>query len=801
MSNPHGHFFISYSRRDSEQVERLVADLKAAGIPVWIDRTGLKAGTQDWEDAIRTAIAGARGLLFMASEQARTSDYVHSELELARARRITIIPVWISGEEVTEVLPMGYFRHQLVDVRGEQYAAGMRALIAELSDGQIAPPADPAPPVHFVPRNPYKGLKAFIESDRADFHGRARDVKAMLGALRAYPAFLAVVGASGSGKSSALRAGVLPRLREGQAVPGSDTWTFLDRLLPGEHPIENLTVAFTRAFPQISQTAVDDALHHPARRGLIRLAKQVVPDGRLLLFIDQFEEVFAPTVSADERRLLIDLIITAAQETNSPVCVVIALRADFYDRVLAFPELGRLIAGHSHVMTAMELPDLIQVARLPAEADDVRLTFEPGLIEDMVYSVRGQPGALPLLQFTLDRLFQQREGHNLTRAAYDALGGVQGALRGWVEDVYTGLTEADRELARTLFLRLITPGDADQPPTRRRARMSELDGEDADDNARLRRVVAKFIDARLLSSGEAAGEATVEISHEALIAEWDRLRGWIDSAGGEIRLQARISADAAEWTRRARSDDLVYRGERLEEAKSWLRRARASVEERAFVEAGVMAQARTIAEEMRRRAELDAAAHRARRAQRGLAIAGVIAIVLMAFGAVSAISLVNTTRERDAVSAQVEEARAELTAVEARIERINADFASIGARLSDVEIARAFCVVGILTSLVDTSRTVVICDRMVRLSHPRDRDFYRDFRGIALAIAGDMGGALSDFQAARAHYVRYVPGCSEVIGLRDAWISQLEAGENPFAEETRAAALETWRSEPNVNTC
>jgi hypothetical protein len=244
----------------------------------------------------------------------------------------------------------------------------------------------------------------------------------------------------------------------------------------------------------------------------------------------------------------------------------------------------------------MSIHELREVIEKPAELPDVRLTFEGDLVGDLLFEVQGQVGALPLLQFTLNQLFQRRSGSQLTLSAYRELGGVKGALSKQAEETYSALLSDDhRKLACALFVRLIDPGASDQDTTRRRAALSEFSLADASQTRMLQEVSDAFIAARLLTTNEIAGMTTIEVSHEALIREWPRLAGWLRETREDIRLQQNISKDAAEWEQRDKPGDRLYRGSQLKEAQAWARRNTPSGSEVVFLRAGAARRMRSVA--------------------------------------------------------------------------------------------------------------------------------------------------------------------------------------------------------------
>jgi hypothetical protein len=209
----------------------------------------------------------------------------------------------------------------------------------------------------------------------------------------------------------------------------------------------------------------------------------------------------------------------------------------------------------------MGVQDLRAVIKGPAALPDVQLSFEGNLVGDLLFEMKGEAGALPLLEFTLEQLFEQRSDHRLTLSAYREIGGVKGALSQHAEQTYASLpSQEHRRLARALLLRLIDPGASEQDTTRRRAVLTEFSLADETATRRLRETADGFIAARLLTTNEVAGTTTLEVSHEALIREWRRLAAWISEAREDLRLLQVVRQDATEWQRYGRSVDRLYRG-------------------------------------------------------------------------------------------------------------------------------------------------------------------------------------------------------------------------------------------------
>jgi hypothetical protein len=448
------------------------------------------------------------------------------------------------------------------------------------------------------PRNPYKGLRPFTQQDAGDFFGREPVVEKLVEIVKSFVTgqtartttrLLTIIGPSGSGKSSVVMAGLLPRLQSG-ALPGSKDWVYLDPLVPGKHPLEALASTLKPHFPDTSFKTLREDLEDDAARGLHLLATQLAKqrEASVVLLVDQGEELFTQTESEDEWQRFIRLLLTASSEPRGPLVVLLTLRADFYDRPMQYPALFNLIDTQHFALLSMEPDNLRRVIEQPAALPDVQMTFEGDLVNRLLFEVQGQVGALPLLQFTLDQLFQKRSGRQLTLSAYRELGGVKGALTRQAEETYAALSsEEHRKLARALFVRLIDPGATEQDTTRRRAALTEFTLDDATQTRLMRETIDSFIAARLLTTNEVAGTTTIEVSHEAVIREWKRLADWLREARQDIPLQQAISEDVAEWERRGKPRDRLYRGSQLKEAQAWATRNMLSSNEVAFLRAGV----------------------------------------------------------------------------------------------------------------------------------------------------------------------------------------------------------------------
>ena len=413
------------------------------------------------------------------------------------------------------------------------------------------------------PENPYKGLRAFQESDSHDFFGRIALVDRLIKRLSDQDAnarFLAVIGPSGSGKSSAVKAGLLPVLRRGGS-PGSLDW-FIAQMTPGAEPFVELEAALLRVAVNPPTTLLDELRAN--ERGLSEVTNRLLPveDGDLLLFIDQFEEIFTLVANESERALFLKSILSAVTDPKSRIRVIVTLRADFYDRPLLYPEFGDLLRQRTEIVLPLTANEMEQAITGPAER--IGLRFESGLVAGIVSDVGQQPGGLPLLQFALTELFERREGFNLTRAAYTASSGVLGALARRADEVYEQLDGMGQELARQLFLRLVALGEGTED-TRRRILQAEMLAANGIDKRALQNVIESFLKYRLLTADyEPITRApTIEIAHEALIRVWSRLKSWLDANRDNLRLYQRLAIATTEWLNTGRDASYLAAGARL----------------------------------------------------------------------------------------------------------------------------------------------------------------------------------------------------------------------------------------------
>ena len=387
--------------------------------------------------------------------------------------------------------------------------------------------------------NPYVGLRPFDEADAWTFYARGELVAALVEHVTR-DRFVAVVGASGSGKSSILHAGLVPTLRR-QDRP-------VVTMVPGTAPQDRLHLALAGV-----------ARNEVAGATLTEMVSSVSTQAEepLVLIIDQFEELWTVTDAAARREFIADL--RALIESDVNCSVVIALRADFYDRPLATSELGELMAVHTFAVRPMNALELREAIVGPAAAAGVLL--EAGLDTELVADIVDQPASLPLLQFTLRDLFDRRRKDVITLDAYHELGGVVGAVASRAEQLYETLDAVDADLARHVFLRLIVTGAATTTRVGVHDAVSSLRASAP--------LLDLFVEHRLITTDidPATREPTYALAHESLISSWPRLGAWLADGRNDRRIVQQLSAAAAAWDDRGRQDADLYRGGRLDAAE------------------------------------------------------------------------------------------------------------------------------------------------------------------------------------------------------------------------------------------
>jgi WD40 repeat protein/DNA-binding SARP family transcriptional activator len=437
---------------------------------------------------------------------------------------------------------------------------------------------------------PFKGLAPFDESDSEYYFGRERLVAELVARLVGAP-LLGVVGPSGSGKSSVVRAGLMPALAGG-VLPGSETWVRV-LMRPGEHPLAELEAAVSG----------------------------IEGDPKVVLVVDQFEEIFTACRDEDERATFVAELMRVAEDRYGRGLVVLAIRADHYGNCAAYPGLSQLLADNHVLVGPMRREELRRAVELPAER--AGLEVEPALVTALLDDVEEAPGALPLLSAALLDIWQRRDGRVLRHSAYLQTGGVHSAVARLAEDAYAQLDRDQQVCAHSLLVRLADEGP-DGGIERRRVPLTELDIRPGGDSER---VFELFADRRLLT----VSAGSVELAHEALLRGWPRLSSWIEEDRAGLRISHSLTAAAMEWDEHGRDEDALYRGTRLSEADEWRETHEPSLNklEREFLDAS----------DAHREGE-----QRARRKRLQVVIAGLAA----ALGAISVVAIIALSEAQEA---------------------------------------------------------------------------------------------------------------------------------------------------------
>ena len=568
-------------------------------------QAGIRHATELWHDATETLAAVDLELGLGTEAVTLATAAIEEDPFRERPIELAMLALYRVGRHAEALRVFEDYRRRLAGELGAQPPPDLCRLQERILVHDSTLPTDSSDGVGRVPsgrRNPYKGVRPFGEGDSEDFFGRAALVDRLVAALDRGARLLAIVGPSGCGKSSLLGAGLLPVLRRRQAQ--SPRTPIVVRMRPGPRPLDALEAAvrpcIAGAQPKPGFLAAgDDPLLRVVRTaGLAR--------GRVVLVIDQFEEVFAAADPAEPARFLANLA-SVVGDADAGVAVVLALRADMYDRPLLHPAFAALLVPGVIHLLPMTAGELEQASVEPARRAGIAI--EPALLAQLVGDSLDRPGALPLLQHALAELFDGCTSDRLGLAAYRAIGGINGSLSRRAEAVFAGLDEAHRRAGRDLILRAIRLDD-DGRAGPRRVPIRELTGLGLDPVV-LSDVLAAFDRGRLITFDRDPinGDRTAEVAHEALLVEWPRVASWIADLRSDLRRQAALAARVAEWDAAGRLPEDLLTGSRLDELAAWSRDTALplTATERAFVDAGV--EHRTI--------EREAEAARIRR-QRGL---------------------------------------------------------------------------------------------------------------------------------------------------------------------------------------
>jgi hypothetical protein len=598
--------FLSYNSRDGQAVQEVANRLKREELELYLEAWELPPGREFQPYLARALIDSKTCVVFLGPNG--LGSWQKQEIQVAidkRARDSTfhVIPVLLPGAERPrrgDVAHLEFlinaswveFLKTLDDARPfQQLVWGITGVRPRVQDERYEKVC------------PYRGLLAFQFEDAPFFFGREALAGWLVSALRREVRaaqgvrFLGVLGRSGSGKSSVVLAGLLPKLKAGE-IEGSENWPAAV-LRPGDDPLGNLAAGVVALFlpagalPEVGQVKklAEDMRDDAEGRALdlfARMAMRDRPDDvRLLLVVDQFEEVFTNRPQVDQARerfehdrtRFLANLLNAVAVPGGRVAVVLTMRSDFLGACAVFPQLSAVLSAHQELVGPMTESELRAAIEEPAFRSACEV--EPPLTERLLADVEGQSGALPLLQFALTEVWKQRDVRRLTLRAYTELGqdgkgeqrGIEGVLDRRADAIYHNLKPEDQELCRRVFLRLVQPGEGTED-TKRRVSYHELLPHDPVRAEQVRQLVRALADrdARLITTeGDDSAGGAIEVAHEALIRGWTKLRGWIDAERPGLRTQRRLSDAAREWAtaQPEHREAYLYSGARLAECCDW----------------------------------------------------------------------------------------------------------------------------------------------------------------------------------------------------------------------------------------
>jgi WD40 repeat protein len=554
--------FVSHSSRDrdaAQQVDRWLRDAGYQALFLDFDPSdGIPAGRR-WEGDLYAQLRRCDGVVFLASTDSVASKWCFAELSLARSMGRPVFPLRLDATAWLELLQ---------DVQWTDLAAG-EAAFSKLWDGLQQAGLRPADSFGWNPtRSPFPGLEPFDRQDAAVFFGREREIGRLTELLtstllRGPGRFVAIVGPSGSGKSSLLRAGLLPRLER-----VTERWVVVPAMRPGRQPLRSLARSLEAAFQAAGQERRAAELLGRLGEGpasLIELGDELGEAAggatrNVLVVVDQAEELV--TLSGPRAQEQFLALLRDALDEDSPIWAIATLRAEFLSSAPDRAGLARAIDDPLLIepLSRAQLPEIIQ-----RPAQRAGLDFEPGLVQRMVEDTTGGD-ALPMLAWTLQQLYDGAgpgPERVVTVKDYEALGGVIGSLQRQADRLTDELHRRGQgSLVLPTLLKLVAIDEAGEPTRRRieRGRLSPAENT----------VIQTFIDARLLTSDRAGEEGTIEVAHEALLRQWPPLRQAVTNAQEGLRMRSQVERSANDWERSRHDESYLLRGARLTTFESWL---------------------------------------------------------------------------------------------------------------------------------------------------------------------------------------------------------------------------------------
>src|SRR5574341_1579194 len=386
---------------------------------------------------------------------------------------------------------------------------------------------------------PYVGLDAFNELNQFVYFGREHLVGELIRKLKDVR-FLAVLGSSGSGKSSVVRAGLIPELKKG-ALPGSSDWKYLTPMVPGSYPLVNLARLMMPPDVDPAQTEMEADLYRQNSAYLAQVVSEKFGND-VVVIVDQFEEIFTLCTDEVARLRFVDNLIALCQSPVAEHRVIITMRSDFEANIARLSELQAMFEQAAVRVTPLNASELRKAIEAPAAR--IGLKFEEGVVDALLNDTLGEPAALPLLQFTLLKLWENRERNRITWAAYQKMGGGRNALSYSADELYNSLIPEDQVTCKRILLRIVRPGEGLEVTSNRVPRSSLYRAGEAHD--RVDRVLGRLLKSRLLkkTEGEIPDDAYIEVAHEALVRNWPTLVEWLDEERANLRNRLRLTAAA-----------------------------------------------------------------------------------------------------------------------------------------------------------------------------------------------------------------------------------------------------------------
>lgn len=544
--------------------EEILKETEKALLDLW-NAEGKKGG--DFRKEL-SAFLQRNGILQMAMDgapQEMKNALLNSFAELAEKFDEFNWALKYIQESLAEISATG---RQQVEASNEILAKVNLLLQMQRENQKKAPvPLEPKQDEEDQPRteieNPYKGLAFFTQADGNSYFGREELTAQLLAKLAGSP-FLALLGASGSGKSSLMRAGVIWTLYAGD-IPGSENWKVLV-MRPGATPLEDLAARVSAESGSVSSSLIREIKTDPSalRLEAKKILLNLPDDAKLVLAVDQFEEVFTQCDDENERGQFIAALTDAAQHSNSRIVVLLTLRADYYGRCSAYPVLAKLLSENQVLVGEMTDVELRRAISAPAENAGVRI--EAGLPELIIEEARGEKGALPMISLALAELFKNRKTDTLKVAEYRELGGLNQVIATTADKVYLSLSQTEQTQTRKILLDLVKTGETAEQDARQRVRLSALVPAGGN-RLHIEELLNTLANARLIVKDGESEDAQVEVAHEALFRHWDKLRDWLEETREEKNLRQKISEAANEWKQNNKDANfLIHRGGRLDDA-------------------------------------------------------------------------------------------------------------------------------------------------------------------------------------------------------------------------------------------